>query len=177
MRSSTSNFEQERKSRRQWKIRRPIRYAGWGFLFFVVLIALAEIFVFRNVRTYGYSPGFLGQIAELDASFAQADEERIDIAIFGDSEGMDALRPDLLAQYAGLDVRRIFNFSLSGGSAYDIAQIYKRYKSHLPHLRMAIIEVNEFQLNNSDAEKDIKFKFFAGLRDRIEVMDKNNYGE
>lgn len=153
------------------------RYLGWGLVFFLAFLVLSEIFVFRNLDVYGYSPGFIGQIAEIDKSFENADASRIETAVFGDSEGMDALRPELLADAAHVSRDRLFNFSLSGGSAYDIAQMYEHYKNRLPHLKQAIVEVNEFQLNNDDAANDIKFKFFAGLRDRLTVMNGNNYGE
>ncbi|MEB3102485.1 hypothetical protein [Ferviditalea candida] len=146
-------------------------------MFFLTFLVLSEVFVFRNLDVYGYSPGFIGQIAEIDNSFAHADASGIEAAVFGDSEGMDALRPNLLADAAHIRPDTLFNFSLSGGSAYDIAQMYELYKDRLPRLKRAIVEVNEFQLNNEDAASDIKFKFFAGLRDRLAVMNGKNYGE
>ena len=74
-----------------------------------------------------YSPGSsLGQFAELDRSFKHADAEKITVAIFGDSHSIDALRPEYMAEPAGLTPENIFNFSISGGKAFDIYHTYKK---------------------------------------------------
>ncbi len=150
---------------------------GWGLLCMILFLVAAEIGVFRNLDLYGYSPGFIGQIAHIKKSFEHADGANIELAVFGDSEGIDALRPDLLARDLPLDAGQIFNFSISGGRAYDIAQMYKTYIDRMPNLKTVVVEVNEFQLNSSQASGDIKFRYFAGLRDRLKVIDRHNYGE
>lgn len=164
--SSTSNS----KSRRR-------KFLGRGFILFLALLVASEIFIFRNVMVYGYSPGFIGQLAEIQKSFEHADASQIQTAVFGDSTGMDGLRPDLMATALDRPASTVFNFSLSGGSAYDIAQMYKHYIDRLPNVQDIVVVVNEHQLNNYGAEKDDKFKFFAGLQDRLQVMNLDNFGD
>lgn len=182
MNSSISNSELLRQGERAGRSRRVKR--KWskirsfsGIFGLIVLLILSEMFVFRNLNVYGLHSGFIGQIAEIKASFEAIDPEEIEVAIFGDSLGMDALRPDILADVAGMDPEKIFNFSLSGGSAYDSAAMYETYGAQMPNLDTVIIIVNEHQFNNAEADKDIKFKYFAGLKDRVKVMNADNYGE
>jgi hypothetical protein len=144
---------------------------------FLVIMVLLEAFVFRNVDFYGYSPGFIGQMAELKASFAQAEEEEITVAVFGDSQSMDAIRPEQLAEAMGLEPENIFNFSLSGASAFDLYKTYEAVRDRLPRLEQAVVVVNEHQFNNAEAADDIKFKFTANLRERLAAMDADNYGD
>ncbi len=182
MSSSTSSFngiagEPGKVQTGNGKERTGRRYPGWGLLGFIVLIVFLEIAVFRNIDFYGLSPGFIGQIAELKHSFARADADQIEIAVLGDSQSIDALRPEMLAAELGIPRERIFNFSISGGSAFDIAKTYDRYKDRLPRLKKAIVVVNEHQLNDTLNDGDVKFKYFAGLRDRLAVMNADNYGE
>ncbi|GEM_PF-1127504 len=153
------------------------RYLGLGLAAMLAILILLETLVFRNVDFYGYSPGFIGQLGELKASFAQEEPEQIKVAIFGDSMSLDALRPDIMEEEAGLPRGTVFNFSLSGGSAFDMYKTYKSYESQLPALEHAIVVVNEHQINNAEAAKDIKFKFYANLNERLQVMNADNYGE
>lgn len=175
---STSNSESsEPIGERHRKRFKPTKFLGRGFILFLVFLIAAEVFVFRNVMVYGYSPGFIGQLAEIAESFDHTDASQIQTAIFGDSTGMDGLRPDLIARDLGRPSETVYNFSLSGGSAYDIAQMYKHYIDRLPNVQDILVVVNEHQLNSYQAEKDDKFRFFAGLRDRLQVMDLDNFGE
>lgn len=151
---------------------------SWGFFGFLVLIVCAEIFIFRNVLFYGHSPGFIGQLGELEASFQKTEQQKIKVGIWGDSQSIDALLPSLLGQYSQkYDAEQMFNFSISGGSAFDIYKTYLQYKDRLPNLEMAIVVVNEHQFNNEDPANYIMFKYYANLRDRLQVMNKDNYGE
>lgn len=153
------------------------RYIGMGMLALLSILILLEALVFRNVDFYGHSPGFIGQMAELKASYAQEEPQQIKVAIFGDSMSLDALRPEIMEDEAGWRRGTVFNFSLSGGSAFDMYKTYKNYEERLPGLEHAIVVVNEHQINNAEAAKDIKFKFYANLNDRIQVMNADNYGE
>lgn len=159
-------------------MRRKRKNIAWGFNGFLVLFILAEILVFRSQMLLSYSPGSsLGQFAELDRSFKHADAEKITVAIFGDSHSIDALRPEYMAEPAGLAPENIFNFSISGGKAFDIYHTYLKYRDRLPALHTAFVAVNEHQINSFEMADDIKFRYFAGLGDRIKVMDRDNYGE
>lgn len=156
------------------------KYIGWGLIGFVILCVLSEVFIFRNVMFYGRSPGFIGQLAEMEVSFQHADSDRIKVAIWGDSQSLDALRPELMASDAsegGYAADEIFNFSISGGSAFDIYKTYLQYADRLPSLEKAIVIVNEHQFNNEDPANYILFKYYATLSDRIKVMNFDNYGE
>jgi len=167
MNSSTSNSRSFRV--RQW---------SWGLIGFLVLFAALEIAVFRNPDLYGIEyRSAVGQFAELDQSFRHADARRITTIILGDSQSKDALRPNLLAEAAGRDADSIFNFSISGGKAYDIYRTYMQYADRLTGLKEAIIVVNEHQINTYNVANDMKFRYFAGLRDRLRVLDAENYGE
>lgn len=161
--------------------RRTIRRISWGLVVMIALLAAAELFVFRNVFTYDMGRaargGFVGQWAHLERSLAATDAAAIEYAIFGDSQSIDALRPELMAAELGVAADRIFNFSVSGGKPTDMLYTYKRYKDKLPNLREAIVVVNEHQFNNADVAADSKFKFHAGLLDRLRVMSADNYGE
>lgn len=144
----------------------------------MVLYAALEICVFRNPDLYAVEyRSSVGQFAELDQSFRHADAQRITTAILGDSQSKDALRPDLLAAASGRDPASIFNFSISGGKAFDIYHTYLRYADQLPNLREAIIVVNEHQINSHDMASDVKFRYYAGFRDRLQVVNWDNYGE
>ncbi|GIQ70889.1 hypothetical protein DUZ99_13330 [Xylanibacillus composti] len=153
------------------------RYIGLGLAALLSILILLETLVFRNTDFYGYSPGFIGQLAELKASYAQEEPAQIKVAIFGDSMSLDALRPEIMEDEAGWPRGTVFNFSLSGGSAFDMYKTYKSYESRLPAMEHAIIVVNEHQINNAEAAKDIKFKFYANLNDRLQVINRDNYGE
>lgn len=172
------------------------RSKSWmGLAAFVLLLVLAELFIFRNVMLYGLSPGFVGQYAELEASFAAQQHmaveqeaskgnsfnllegSHIKVAIWGDSQSMDALRPELLAAYSEYEPEEIFNFSISGGSAFDIAQMVEQYIDSLPELEQSIVVVNEHQFNEARNAEDIKFKFKANLQERLMIMNKHNYGD
>jgi hypothetical protein len=159
------------------------RHLGWGLLVALILLAIADIYIFRDAYTYdvgtnrGARGGFIGQWAQLDRSFKAADPDRIEYAVFGDSQSIDALRPDIMADELGVASESIFNFSVTGGKPTDIAYTYHQYIDQLPNLRHIILIVNEHQFNNADIGRDSKFKFHAGLRDRLQAMDKDNYGE
>jgi hypothetical protein len=163
--------------------KRPKKVYNLGLVGLLVILACLEITVFRNVMFYGYSPGFVGQMAELRVSFQHAEAEDIQVGIFGDSMSMDALRPDLIEAAAGLPEGSVFNFSLSGGSAFDIAKTYEQYIDELPQMKQAIVVVNEHQFNDhlmfSDTGQveDVKFRYFANASDRIAVMNSENYGD
>ncbi|WP_276353565.1 hypothetical protein [Cohnella caldifontis] len=149
-----------------------------GFLGFLVMFAAVEIYVFRDLSFYGMEyRSSVGQLEELEYSFQHSRPEGIRTAIFGDSQSKDALRPELLAQTAKLDPSSIFNFSVSGAKAYDIYQTYLKYVDRLPNLKEAIIVVNEHQLNSYNISNDPIFRYYAGLQDRIQALNKDNYGE
>jgi len=184
MNSSTSNSKIRpddrtplRRTTGRKSHKRQVWRANAGISGFIVLIILLEVFLFRNLYFYGLSPGNIGQLGELKASFAHAEHEQIKVAIFGDSQSMDALRPELLAEQSSYEQAQLFNFSISGGSAYDLEQVYQQYASALTELESAIVVVGEHQFNESRTVEDIKFKYFAGLRDRLQVMNRDNYGE
>jgi len=167
MSSSTSSSRRKRRRR-----------ISFGFLGFLILFAAAEWFVFRNLDFYANeyrSP--VGQLAELDYSFRHSRPDRVTIAILGDSTSKDALHPDLLAAASGRSADNIFNFSISGGKAFDIYRTYHKYSDQLPELKEAIIVVNEHQLNDYNMENDEMYRFYARLQDRIPIMNKDNYGE
>lgn len=167
MRSSTSSSRQ--------RLRRRISF---GLLGFLALYAALDFFVFRNLYFYGTEyRSFVGQLAELDYSFNHSDTSRVTTAIFGDSQSKDALRPELLAKASGRDPASFFNFSISGGKAYEIYHTYLNYADRLPNLKEAIVVVNEHQINSYSMANDPKFRYYAGLRDRIRVLDQDNYGE
>ncbi|CAM3460163.1 hypothetical protein [Marinicrinis lubricantis] len=175
--TSNSNGHDGLSRKTKSKGKKTLLRSSIGLSGFIVLLILAEVFIFRNLAFYGKSPGFIGQIAEMDASFQAENAEQIQVGIFGDSLGMDALRPDVMASASGMQEGSIYNFSLSGGSAYDIAQIYKQYEDELPNMKQAIVVINEHQFNNAEAAEDIKFKYFAGISDRLKVMNSDNYGD
>lgn len=154
------------------------KYFGWGLIGLLAIVILAEAFVFRNVMFYGYSPGFIGQLAELEATFQEVDASKIKAIVLGDSQSMDALVPELMAEHsARYDLEELFNFSISGGSAFDIYKTYLSYKDRLPNIDKAIVVVNEHQFNNEDPANYILFKYYANLRDRLQVIGTDNYGE
>jgi len=165
------------------KKRRGPGRIGWGLIFAVLVIALADAYVFRSPYTYdigdkqGARGGFIGQFAHIDRSFNAADPEQIEYAIFGDSQSIDGLRPDIMAGELGIGPERIFNFSVSAGKPTDAAYLYRRYIGRMPNLKRVIVVVNEHQFNNADAATDSKFRFHAGLIDRLRAMDTENYGE
>lgn len=157
---------------------KKLRVYNLGLIGLIVLFGIAENRVFRNLDFYGMQPySFVGQFSELEHSFALMDSDRITAAVFGDSQSIDALRPDLMEKAAGFEAGTIFNFSVSGGKAYDTYHTYLEYADQLPSLREAVIVVNEHQLNSADIDKDVKFRYYAGLGDRLRVMNKDNYGE
>ena len=169
MRSSTSNSRSGK---------RRLRRISWGFVGFVALYAALEILVFRNPDLYAVEyRSSVGQFAELDQSFRHADARLITTAILGDSQSKDALRPDLLAAASGRDAASIFNFSISGGKAFDIYRTYRRYADQLTGLQEAIIVVNEHQINSHNMAEDAKFRYYASLRDRLQIVNWDNYGE
>jgi len=170
--TSNSNSLHDLPSRRKRK-----RSLSWGLIGVVLLIISSEIFLFRNLDFYGLTYNTIGQFAELDHSWKTAKHEQIETAIFGDSMGMDGLRPTLLAEAAGVDPDTIFNFSISGGKAYEISKLYDKYHDQMPNLKRAIVVVNEHQLNDDEIAKSEMFRYYAGLIDRFKVMNKNNYGE
>ncbi|WP_127496773.1 hypothetical protein [Paenibacillus glycanilyticus] len=148
-----------------------------GLLILLILFTTLELTVFRNLNFYGQSSGFIGQLDTLQESFSHAKKQNITYAVFGDSQSLDALRPDLMAAEANLEKDSLFNFSITGGKAYDIYHTYLTYRNQMPALKKVIIVVNEHQLNSSAIDEDIKFRYYAGLKDRFKVMNKNNYGE
>jgi hypothetical protein len=156
---------------------KKLRMYSFGLLGFFLLMGTSEVAVFRNLDFYGLSSGFIGQFSELDKSFHSGDPAKITTAVFGDSMSIDALRSDYLAEAAGQDKDTFYNFSISGGKAFDIYKTYEKYKSELTHLEKAIVVVNEHQLNAFNIEKDDKFKYYSDLKDRIRVMNTDNYGE
>lgn len=167
MSSSTSN------SKKTWR-----RRISWGFVGFLLLFAASEAFVFRDVYFYGIEyRSAVGQFAELDLSFRNSSPEKISTAVLGDSQSIDALRPELLAGALGRDSGTIFNFSISGGKAYDIYHTYLEYEDRLVRLKEAIVVVNEHQINSTGMAADEKFRYYAGLKDRLKVLDWDNYGE
>lgn len=157
---------------------RKRRLYNLGLIGLIILFGIAENRVFRNLDFYGMQPySFVGQLTELEHSFELMDSDRITAAVFGDSQSIDALRPDLMEKSAGREGGTIFNFSISGGKAYDIYHTYLEYADQLPSLREAIVVVNEHQLNSTGIDQDIKFRYYAGLGDRLRIMNKDNYGE
>lgn len=157
--------------------RKRRRALSWGLIGVILLIISSEIFIFRNLDFYGKTYNTIGQLAELDHSWQNAKPELVETAIFGDSMGIDGLRPTQLAQAAGVSPDTIFNFSLSGGKAYEISKTYEKYRDEMPNLKRAFIVVNEHQFNNDEIEKSEMFRYYARLIDRFKIMNKNNYGE
>lgn len=158
--------------------KRRLRRVSWGFIGFVALYAALEILVFRNPDLYALEyRSSVGQFAELAESFRHADAQRITTIVLGDSQSKDALRPDLLAESSGRDAASLFNFSISGGKAFDIYRTYLQYADQLPNVKEAILVVNEHQINSHDMADDLKFRYYAGFRDRLRVVDWDNYGE
>ncbi|WP_442602597.1 SGNH/GDSL hydrolase family protein [Paenibacillus sp. KN14-4R] len=166
------------RSRRD-KHRNPKKKLAWGLIGFIILLVLSEVFVFRNLNFYVPEKKFISQLAELDHSFRAADHNAIDTVIFGDSQSIDGLRPEMLANAAGMKPEQLFNFSLSGGKAFEIYHTYLKYKDQMPNMRRAIVVVNEHQINNAEpkAEQQPMFRYYAGLQDRLRVMNKDNYGD
>lgn len=156
---------------------------GWGLLIALLILAIADVYIFRDAYSYdvgtekGARGGFIGQWAQLDRSFEATDPDRIEYAIFGDSQSLDAFRPDTMADELGMDAEHIFNFSVTGGKPTDIAYTYRQYIDRLPNLRHIILVVNEHQFNSVDSAQDPKFKFHASFRERWQAMNKDNYGE
>lgn len=158
--------------------KKRVRRISLGFLGFLVLYAVVEAFIFRNLYFYGLEyRSQVGQLAVIDKSFQYSEPSRIHTAIFGDSQSRDALRYDLLAKYSGRDPKSIFNFSFSSGKAFDIYRTYKHYVGKLTNLNEVILVVNEHQLNSYNILNDPKFRYYAGLNDRIRIMNRTNYGE
>lgn len=182
MSSSISNSSDSKQEKEQAS---TVKAAGsnWrqraclGFIGLLLILAALDWGVFRNLDFYGRSPGFIGQLAEVEASFAAGDPERIKVVILGDSQSQDALRPTVLAAASSYEDEEIFNFSLSGGSAYDVAYMWQVYGERMPNLEKVLIVVNEHQFNESRTAEDIKFRYLATLGQRIAVMDTDNYGE
>lgn len=156
---------------------KKLRLYSFGFIGFFLLIGTSEVTVFRNLDFYGLSSGFIGQFSEMDKSFHSGDPSKITTAVFGDSMSIDALRSDYLAEAAGRSKESFFNFSISGGKGYDIYKTYQKYKDELTGLQEAIVVVNEHQINSFNMENDDKFKYYSGLKDRIRIMNWDNYGE
>ena len=159
------------------------RRLGWGLLIALILLAVADIYIFRDAYTYdvgtekGARGGFIGQWAQLDRSFKAVDPAKIEYAVFGDSQSIDALRPDIMADELGVAADQIFNFSVTGGKPTDIAYTYHQYIDRLPNLKRILLVVNEHQLNSVDSAQDPKFKFHASLGERWQAINKDNYGE
>ena len=109
--SSTSGSGLQQRSRvlRDGKRRRLFDLGLAGLVAFVIA---AEVLFFRNVMFYGLSPGFIGQLGELEATFAHHGGERVRVAIFGDSQSMDALLPEHLAAESDYDGWGNFQFQL-----------------------------------------------------------------
>lgn len=171
----TFNFRKEQIGATKSRTRRRV---SWGLIGFLVLFAALEVWVFRDPYFYGIEyRSAVGQFAELDESFRNSDAGRITTIILGDSMSKDALRPDLLAEASGRDPETIFNFSISGGKAYDIYRTYKNYADRLTGLQEAIIVVNEHQINSYNMANEMKYRLYAGLSDRVRVLDWDNYGE
>jgi hypothetical protein len=162
---------------------KAFRRLGWGLLIVLLILAIADMYIFRNAYTYdlgtekGARGGIIGQWAQLDRSVKAVDTDQIEYAIFGDSQSLDAFRPDIMADELGLAAEHVFNFSVTGGKPTDIAYTYNHYIDQLPNLRHIILVVNEHQFNNTDSAQDSKFKFHATLRQRWQAMDGDNYGE
>ncbi len=180
MTSSTSNSDARSVPRSRW---RRLRYAGWGLLIAAVLLGVLDAQVFRSAYTYdlggasGARGGSIGQWAHIDRAFLAADPAKIEYAIFGDSQSIDALRPDAMAAALGVEPSLIFNFSVTGGKPSDNAYTYRTYIDRMPNLRKVIYIVNEHQFNNADVGTDVKFKFHARLGERLRALDTDNYGE
>ncbi len=160
---------------------RSFRRLGWGLLIALLLLGVADGYVFRNAYMYdmgvGARGGFIGQWAHLDRSFKATDPGLIEYAVFGDSQSLDAFRPDIMADELGVSAESIFNFSVSGGKPTDIAYTYSKYIDQLPNLTHILLVVNEHQFNNVDAGQDSKFKFHASFGQRWQAVNKDNYGE
>ncbi|MDO3408716.1 hypothetical protein QWJ34_02945 [Saccharibacillus sp. CPCC 101409] len=176
---SPDGFVNRADGSRQARSRRrgPLRRIGLGLLVFALLVTGLEIFVFRSAAFYAHAPGFVGQIGEVEATFDAEDEAKIHTIILGDSMSRDGLRPTLLAKASGEPADAFFNFSLSGGSAFDMAHMYASVEDRLPNLQTAIVAVQEHQFNNDDAGTDSKFRYYANLQERFQAMNAHNYGE
>jgi hypothetical protein len=178
MTSSTSNSDARLVSR--WH---RFRYLGWGLLIAAILLGGVDVMVFRSVYTYdlggagGARGGSIGQWAHIDRAFLAVDPAKIEYAIFGDSQSIDALHPDVMAAELGATPEAVFNFSVTGGKPSDNAYTYRTYIDRMPNLRKVIYVVNEHQFNNADIGIDVKFKFHAGLGERLRAMNVDNYGE
>lgn len=163
--------------------REAFRRLGWGAVVAFLLLGLLDVWLFRDAAFYdlgnknGARGGFIGQFAHIERAFEAAGGERIEYAIFGDSQSIDALRPDIMAEVLGVPAERIFNFSTSGGKPTDNLYLYRRYAEKMPNLKRVIYVVNEHQFNSADAGDDTKFKFHATLRQRLAAMNRDNYGE
>lgn len=167
-------------ARSHWHV---IRRLGWGALVAFVLLGLLDVYVFRDAAFYdlgnknGARGGFIGQFAHIERAFRAAGGDNITYAVFGDSQSIDGLRPDVMAEVLGVPAGRIFNFSTSGGKPTDNLYLYRKYGERMPNLERVIYVVNEHQLNNADAGEDTKFKFHATLAQRLVAMNRDNYGE
>ncbi|MCR8645054.1 hypothetical protein NV379_20575 [Paenibacillus sp. N1-5-1-14] len=152
---------------------------AWGMIGFLILLVLSEIFIFRNMNFYVPEKKFIAQFAEIEHSFQSTNHEAINTAIFGDSQSIDGLRPEMLAKATGMNPEQLFNFSLSGGKAFEIYHTYLKYKDQMPNLKQAIVVVNEHQINNATPkiEQQPMFRYYAGLTDRFKVMNMDNYGD
>jgi hypothetical protein len=178
--TSSTSIESSIPSASKFK---AVRRIGWGLFVVLLILAVADITIFRDAYTYdvgtakGARGGFIGQWAQLDRSLKATNPDRIEYAVFGDSQSLDAFRPDIMADELGLNAEQIFNFSVTGGKPTDIAYTYNHYLDQLPNLQHVILVVNEHQLNSADSAQDPKFKFHASLRERWQAMNKDNYGE
>lgn len=163
--------------------RHGLRRLGWGALAAFLLLGLMDASIFRDPAFYdlgnknGARGGFIGQFAHIARAFEAQGGENIEYAIFGDSQSIDALRPDAMAEALGIPADRIFNFSTSGGKPTDNLYLYRKYAKQMPNLKKVLYIVNEHQLNNADAGNDTKFKFHARLRQRLKAINRDNYGE
>lgn len=150
---------------------------NWSFIGLISLLITADTSVFHNSEMYPNAYDFVGQMGQIKRSFEMSNPAKITTIILGDSQSIDALRPELMAPSVGMDPASIFNFSLTGGKAFEIYHTYLTYEKKLPILKQAIVVVNEHQINSYAIDKDSKFRFYASFEDRLRVMNKDNYGE
>jgi len=147
-------------------------------IWFLLFLILIELFIFRNLAFYGIIPAsFIGQIQDLYQRFDQQEKDKIEWLILGDSQSMDAIRPPLIARELKCDPDQIFNLSISAGKPLDSLNILEKTIPQLPNLKGVIIAVNEHQFNNSKPVADVKFRYFAGITERIQAPGKEQKAE